>query len=382
MANEKFCELELAEVSINNECNLNCKHCSHVIKSNGHHKLSLNDWIRIATQLIDLGVKRIHICGKEPLLSPWLEEFIKTLDLFKQGRDFKYGLVTNGTLLKENLCWISSYSIDYVDVSIDGLRLGHDFLRGSGSFARTKQQVKAALQVLGGDRINITTVVFKHNIKEIVQMLEEFNLMGVKYFFIQPIQNIGRARRNSNLFISANDYRWLIEEISTNRVFLDCLIELFVDYSQKNHLFKSCELFQRTCKIAASGESISFKIPMGRLQLTANWYCYAYKKSIMITPFGEFLGCSMQASSSRSMGPSGGYVAESQIAHLVRGGILDQCLREFALKLNDKQLNNFSNSFGINKCPIVGLKENILKRRSNGNEKITNTTKNTFKLAS
>lgn len=359
----KHGELQSADISINNKCNLDCLHCSHNISSNGYPEMSLTKWIEVVRELIDLGVQYLHICGKEPFLSPWLPEFLYAIDQLKRKKPFRYGLVTNGTLLKHNLGWLSKSSIDYIDVSIDGLQEGHDFLRDQGSFYHVAEQIRLAVKILGKDRVNLATVLCSHNTKEIPGMINFFHKMGIRYFFIQPVQMVGKAREKPCLKVSEKAFLEFIEHLISGKGDGKVLIEIFVDYKYKNYLFNSNKLFRQSCKEKSLGKSLAFHIPMGELQFTFNWVCYAYWKSCMITPFGEFLGCSAQATEPKSIGPRIGFVTDHSIADLFAKSLKKECLGVFHFPRSGRGRKQEIRKAGINWCPIAQMVQNKTEMR-------------------
>jgi MoaA/NifB/PqqE/SkfB family radical SAM enzyme len=326
-----------------------------VIEGNGHRRLTGQEWIDIGTELVRSGVRRLHVCGKEPLLEPWLERFFLALHDLRNFHRFRCGLVTNGTLLEENLPWMERLSIDYIDISIDGLERGHDRLRGDGSFARSASQIATAVSRLGSRKVNLATVACSDNVGEIPKMVEAFSRMGIVYFFIQPVKLLGRAAQNPGLGLSPEAFLDLIDALTTMQTRQEVLLEVFIDYAYKDFLFESCELFRRRCRGRLSGKDLAFRIPSGTLQLTANWECYAYSSSCLITPFGEFLGCSVQATQDPSIGPSAGFVFDYPIPSLIRRGYRIGARSGLQARDTERRRSRPQNLLGITRCPLDGL---------------------------
>jgi radical SAM protein with 4Fe4S-binding SPASM domain len=83
------------------------------------------------------------------------------------GRAFRSILVTNGTLIDEKAA--RALRFQEVQVSLDGMREGHDFIRGKGSFLRALEGIES-LQSAGTD-ISIATMVHRMNLEEL-ELLE------------------------------------------------------------------------------------------------------------------------------------------------------------------------------------------------------------------
>ena len=58
----------------------------------------------------------------------------------------RFGMVTNGTSVMENIHWLQSHRFDFIDVSIDGTEKCHDLTRGEGTFLSAKEGVAALLE--------------------------------------------------------------------------------------------------------------------------------------------------------------------------------------------------------------------------------------------
>jgi len=187
----------------------------------------------VVKKLAEIGVQYLHICGKEPFLSPWLPELLSVADDLKRKTGWRYGLVTNGTLLQTNLQWLSTLSIDYIDVSVDGLGKGHDSIRGEGCFDKIVKQINIAVERLGEDKITLATTVCSHNVAEIPEMIDYFRRIGVRYFFLQPVQMDGRALQRPELRLSEGAFLQLSEELTRREGDGEALIEVYIDYPYK-----------------------------------------------------------------------------------------------------------------------------------------------------
>lgn len=120
--------INFAVIEITECCNLNCSHC--YLASKGTETLSSKDIRFIIDNLESIGCKRITISGGEPFYVPEIfEEIVK----YAASKDFYIAVVTNGTLFdRVNLDVLKK--IDYIQVSLDGLKDTHDKIRGIGTF--------------------------------------------------------------------------------------------------------------------------------------------------------------------------------------------------------------------------------------------------------
>ena len=127
---------------ITHKCNLRCKHC---YQDDYKNELSYENLKYFFTQFLDfLNEKKfyghINFTGGEPFLSPYLFDL---LDLCQEN-NISFGILTNGTLLDDNLCdKLSHYSkLSFIQVSIDGDEKIHDEIRGKGNYKLSFENLK------------------------------------------------------------------------------------------------------------------------------------------------------------------------------------------------------------------------------------------------
>lgn len=101
-------------------CNLKCKMCYHAVDSKERvvHNVSLETVEKVAEQCKKLGIPSIEIgSGAECTLHP---EFKDLLKILKTANGMDYILITNGTMLNENLMnLIIDLQIERLQISVD-----------------------------------------------------------------------------------------------------------------------------------------------------------------------------------------------------------------------------------------------------------------------
>lgn len=111
-------------MSVTDRCNLRCFYCKNedvrfLPKS---EILTLEEFDRIATVFIGLGVRKLRLTGGEPLVRPGIERLIEGL-----GRHVASGaldeltLTTNGTTLSRHAAALAAAGLRRVNVSLDSL---------------------------------------------------------------------------------------------------------------------------------------------------------------------------------------------------------------------------------------------------------------------
>ena len=136
----------IAQWDINNECNLNCKHC-RVSEKNDNEKLSLREAKNLLAEFWYNGITMLNLSGGEPFLR---SDIFEILDYAKKFEDIV--ITTNGTLLNDEKCQkLASYENIKLSISLDGLEETHD------KFRRTKGAFKKVIDIL--------PILNKYNIK-------------------------------------------------------------------------------------------------------------------------------------------------------------------------------------------------------------------------
>lgn len=165
MINKRF----LLQWHITEQCSNHCAHCYMENKKN-FNQTDIIDFPFILSIFVDFlefynaahnanrFVKgHINITGGDPLMHP---HFFKLLELLHEKRKyFSYGILANATYIDDSmLLQFKKYSVEFIQLSLDGSKEIHDQLRGAGDFQRTIQ----ALSILKKHQIK-TYVSFTVN---------------------------------------------------------------------------------------------------------------------------------------------------------------------------------------------------------------------------
>ncbi len=166
--------LRYLELQITDRCNLRCKHC--FIEEAGEKKrnnsLSVNQIGNILKEFEELQGLRVLITGGEPLVHPGFDKINEMLPNFRVRKV----LFTNGLLINEQV--LARLKVQEVQISIDGLKEGHESLRGKGTFEAAIAAVKRAID--SGFEVSVATMVHKKNLQDFDEMERLFRGIGIK----------------------------------------------------------------------------------------------------------------------------------------------------------------------------------------------------------
>ena len=268
--------LNLKEVifSITNRCNLRCKMCD--IPSGTIEELSTEQWMNVIKDASCLGAQTIVFSGGEPLLR---EDLFKLIS-FTRKNNLSACITSNGHLINELVAQSLHVSgANVVNISIEGSRQTHDYLRGSGSF----DKALAGLENLIKYKIEstIASTVSRYNYKDLLNLLELAKDYGSTTVRLQPFNAIflKDAGRKSEFLIDKRD----IQE-------LDKIIRDFINLSKEY-------------KISVNPMGYLLKIPV--YLSGKNFYpdnCGALWYSCPINPNGDLFPCWIEGANNKLIG--------------------------------------------------------------------------------
>ncbi len=193
-------------------CNLRCKHCyqeANLLKQEIETEevlRILDDFtVQIRKWELPKDAARISLTGGEPLLK---EDFFKILEKCRDNHSlFRYGILTNGTLLTKSLISkISDHGVDYVQISLEGIGDVNDEIRGKGVF---KKAIAAAEMVKErGIDTAFSMTVTKFNLHDVPNMIALSKEMGIS-LGIRRCVPCGSGREMKESLLSPREVRSL-----------------------------------------------------------------------------------------------------------------------------------------------------------------------------
>lgn len=186
---------------INNTCNLKCRHC-YVGYSKTNDSLTLQEWTGAFDELVSLGAKTFGNVGKEPLLN-W-EKTKPLLEYLKHKKekytDMRFGFVTNGILLNDMMIVeLDKIMPDYIDISLDGNKEVHDFIRGEGAYDALMTNLQNLSQYKLSEKVFISFTLNRMNASCVDKVIQSIYDMGFKNLLISPYVTLDA---NDMLYIS------------------------------------------------------------------------------------------------------------------------------------------------------------------------------------
>jgi radical SAM protein with 4Fe4S-binding SPASM domain len=134
---------------------------------------------------------RLLLSGGEPLLHP---QFWEINDLLR-GYDFRSVLLSNGTLITKRVA--RRLHVHEVQVSLDGMKEGHESLRGRGTFRKALMAIDHLHEA--GIQVSVATMIHKNNLKEFDSLAGLLQSKGIKEWNVDVPCMEGRLKENESL---------------------------------------------------------------------------------------------------------------------------------------------------------------------------------------
>ena len=198
----------IAQWDINNECNLNCKHC-RVSEKNDNEKLSLREAKNLLAEFWYNGITMLNLSGGEPFLR---SDIFEILDYAKKFEDIV--ITTNGTLLNDEKCKkLASYENIKLSISLDGLEETHD------KFRRTKGAFKKVIDILPilnkyNIKYAIKYTLSKETAKDANELLKLVANLGATEFNVRRVIVAGNASKD--MVLANEEYKKIIKDLIQN----------------------------------------------------------------------------------------------------------------------------------------------------------------------
>lgn len=171
-------------VNLTLRCNLSCVMCTTCYDT---PELTTREILDLVDQAAAMGVRVFNPLGGEPFVRSDLEQILA----HAARRDLFTTLTTNGTLIRpERAARVATIPQQklHVNVSLDGLDVDHDAVRGAGTFARALAGYRAlrAADVAAGNplrTVRANVILHRRNLdrfEELLEFLEAEGFSGVQ----------------------------------------------------------------------------------------------------------------------------------------------------------------------------------------------------------
>lgn len=335
-------------IYINNICNLRCKHCSCRLPSGQEYlkdqELTIDELARFIEN-VSSSLQVVAIVGREPFVNSKTMELLGRLnDLVQNGKKFRYGVVTNGTLLRPYLGLIAkNKGVNWVDVSVDGTEAVNDSIRGKGVFRESVNNLKEMVNNRIPPYVGVSICCHKGNYRAIPKLIKMLHAkIGLRNISLVPFVYTGFNEQQS--FISSkDDFIGFIKGLTNSNSLSKCDINIFFDLEWFTiPLVKELvsENIFSIDSLELDDEGSPFVLlKKGKLNVFLRLTLLEMDKFLLM-PDG-YLGTMPITESTKYWELSGGNIRDIKISKELLAGILK---RQFAHMNNNLKNNNFAMS--------------------------------------
>ena len=194
-----FCGTSLHIFVLTTNCNLNCVYCQASSPVARHCDMMSMD---VAKQAVDVALSSpsrflsFEFQGGEPTLNfECLRYIVEYTESLNHGKDVSFSLVTNLTLLSEEMVlFLRAHNVS-LSTSLDGSEVVHDenrpFKDGRGSF----QQVVERIRQLQSQGLNIGAIqtTTRACLSRPHELIQAYLSAGLHAMFVRPMSPLGQA---------------------------------------------------------------------------------------------------------------------------------------------------------------------------------------------
>ena len=187
--------LRYLEFQITDRCNLRCRHC--YIGDGLHQDLPLKKIYKILKEFEEIQGLRLLLSGGEPLLHPQFWEMNEIL------RDYAFRsiLLSNGTLITREVA--QRLRVHEVQVSLDGMKEGHESIRGEGTFEKVLQAIENLQET--NIRVSVATMIHRKNLEEFDKLASLIQSKNIGEWNVDVPCIAGRMGENRDLWVEPSE---------------------------------------------------------------------------------------------------------------------------------------------------------------------------------
>lgn len=178
-------------VHITDACNLQCRHC--YLGDGLDQELDLEALRKVMEEFGKMQGLRLIVTGGEPLMH---SQFWKLNELLTDQPFYRI-LLTNATLMGDKEA--QALNFDEVQVSLDGMEEGHDFLRGKGSFKRAMAGIESLRKAR--KTLSIATMVHARMVEDFEELALLVKSIGAREWSLDVPALKGRMEAEPSLLL-------------------------------------------------------------------------------------------------------------------------------------------------------------------------------------
>lgn len=221
-------------------CNMACLHCGSRAGAQSGRELSRREALSAADQLLELGCRRVTLIGGEVTLYPWWRDVVRRLVRGGAVCD----IVTNGYgKTARELAALANVGLTSAALSIDGYGETHNRLRGRSDAFQEAERFCRELRRRGLPLTAVTTLT-RPCLEDLDRLCSWLLEQGIRVWQWQQVSPMGRAADRTDLCLTREDVRWVLEQYPRLRERLPILLADNLGYYYAARSGETLQAFQ------------------------------------------------------------------------------------------------------------------------------------------
>ena len=202
-------------LEVTSRCNARCEHCGSRCDNKEQGKeIPKEALMKTLKEIADCYNPKdipLWVTGGEPLIRKDLFEIID----FATSLGFSWGITSNGMLIDEKMVKkLDESHLKTVSISIDGLKETHEkFRKVPNCYEKILKGIDMMQKSKVIEIVQVTTVVTRHNFKELEDLYNLLLEHNVKYWRVINCEPIGRAKDQEDILLTKSQYKKLFKFI-------------------------------------------------------------------------------------------------------------------------------------------------------------------------
>ncbi|MBU0471712.1 MAG: radical SAM protein, partial [Nanoarchaeota archaeon] len=231
---------------ITEKCNFRCTHC-YLNEDYIKQELNTEECFKVVDNFVDFCIKtdikshrNITLTGGEPILkSDWWKilEYISSYK--KKGLIDRFYIMTNGSTVTDEI--IKRYielGVNYMQISVEGMEVINDEIRGKGNFKKAINGAKIIIQ--NKIPLSFSLTLTRKNLEDIEPLARLAASLGVGGLGVGRIVPIGTGEKMKELMLTPKETKeWYLEAERINQRLRNDGINFKVDYHCSDGMYQS-----------------------------------------------------------------------------------------------------------------------------------------------
>lgn len=226
-------------IDITNRCNLSCRHCHHYRERQQEENIPLKEWKQRFASLKRQGYVYAMFLGGEPTL--------RMDALLEAGRYFPfYSTFTNGQIR------IPKDFQGRIQLSLDGLREDHDYIRGKGVFDRAVNNYSGDKRVIVNCILSRMNYAGPDKLQRFIDYVRQMGVSGLVMDFFIPREHMSDDESHCLNEAELQEVREVLaKELERPDNILFATYDLLVFQTAAKSQLKDCSMMQSMAKVTA-----------------------------------------------------------------------------------------------------------------------------------